>query len=185
MTTCRQYILVECYRHLVDKDCYYGCTGWSLGEIDQTTSLGLGGPRLSTPACVSSTQMCVMNSPPLARASRCARASSDGETYNIISALHHVPKRTTLSHKQRTQRTQQNATPPQPERGAESKPPQTVSSSPKQCHAEAAARCKPERQLELLHQGIITLKPRTHDRRSPYYSGASAEHSHSSADEKH
>ena len=56
-----------------------------------------------------------------------------------------------------------------------------------QCCAtpNVAARCSPERQVELLHQGIITLKPRTHDRRSPCSSGASAEHSRRSVDGKH
>ena len=65
-------------------DCYVVCTSWR--ETDHTSFGPAARPRLSTPACVSSTQMCVMNSPPLARASRCARSSSDGETYSIISA---------------------------------------------------------------------------------------------------
>ena len=47
------------------------------------------------------------------------------------------------------------------------------------------ARCRPERQPELLHHGTIPLKPHTHDRRSPCPSGASVEHSCRSAEENH
>ena len=106
-------------------------------------------------------------------------------SFNKKAIVHHTPKWTPPPHKQRTQLTQQNATPPQPGRGVESKPPQTAPSSPTLCHAEVAGRSKPERQLELLHQGTITLKAHTHDRRSLCSSGASAEHSHHSTDEKH
>lgn len=56
---------------------------------DQTAASGPDiTPRSSTPACVSSAHRCVMNSPPLATASRCSRASasSHGAMYNTISA---------------------------------------------------------------------------------------------------
>ena len=75
----------------------------------------------------------------------------------------------------RKQHTQQNTTPPQTGRGSERNRRELRRRHQRCATPKTAARCKPERHLELLHHGR-SPSSHTHDRRSPCPRGASVEH---------